>query len=358
MANKDKDEKENTERWAKFLTWIGFALVPIAVAMPFIVYNFDFSYLTKLGAVGDFIGGTTVTFLTGASVFLLIATNIMQRKELQISRQSIDQLVEQTAASVQQAKEAKVETQITNETMKRQQFETTFFNMINLHQNILDRLRRGNDKGHEVIESCLESLKSNYDFVATEQFKKMYETNNYEAIVDLYEYLKKKKVSGFEWVPLNDKELVLEAFGELNFNDIFKFVEEKEIIWDFMQLVRIKHYDDLIYEAYSRMRFNYDSCLGGYFNAINVIIKFLHENQGEMENKNENYQDNKIYREIFFSQLSSSEMMLLYYHVKYSREHEWLLNELKVCNLFYPSLMRKRHMFGDIDKKNIEELSK
>ena len=103
MANKDNDKKENTERWAKIFTWIGFALVPIAVAMPFIVYYFDFSYLKELGAVGDFIGGTTVTFLTGASVFLLIATNIMQRKELQISRESIDQLVEQTAASIQQA---------------------------------------------------------------------------------------------------------------------------------------------------------------------------------------------------------------------------------------------------------------
>ncbi|WP_142319347.1 putative phage abortive infection protein [Bacillus tropicus] len=31
--------------------------------------------------------------------------------------------------------------------------------------------------------------------------------------------------------------------------------------------------------------------------------------------RKEKYQNNKIYREIFFSQLSSSEMMVLYYHV-------------------------------------------
>ncbi|PEE29882.1 hypothetical protein CON98_11900 [Bacillus toyonensis] len=142
------NENKNTEGWAKFFTWIGFALVPIAMAMPFIVYHFDFSYLEKLGPIGDFIGGTTVTFLTGASVFLLIATNIMQRKELQMSRKSIDEMVKQTeasveqmAASVQQAEEARKETQITNETMKRQQFETTFFNMLTLHHQIVNEIK-------------------------------------------------------------------------------------------------------------------------------------------------------------------------------------------------------------------------
>ena len=50
----------------------------------------------------------------------------MQRKEIKISQQNIEELVKQTAASVSQAEEARKETQITNETMKRQQFETTF----------------------------------------------------------------------------------------------------------------------------------------------------------------------------------------------------------------------------------------
>ncbi len=144
----NKEEKGDSEFGVKFFTWVGFILVPLAIAMPFMVIYFDLKDLGDLGPVGDFIGGTTVTFLTGASVFLLIATNIMQRKELQMSRKSIDEMVKQTeasveqmAASVQQAEEARKETQITNETMKRQQFETTFFNMLTLHHQIVNEIK-------------------------------------------------------------------------------------------------------------------------------------------------------------------------------------------------------------------------
>lgn len=44
-------------------------------------------------------------------------------------------------ASVRQAEEARKETQITNETMKKQQFETTFFNMLSLHHQIVEGIR-------------------------------------------------------------------------------------------------------------------------------------------------------------------------------------------------------------------------
>lgn len=66
-----------------------------AVGSPLFVYlrysdYGDYTGIAGLGSIGDFVGGTTVTFLTAASVFLLIGTNIMQRKELQMSRQSVD----------------------------------------------------------------------------------------------------------------------------------------------------------------------------------------------------------------------------------------------------------------------------
>ncbi|WP_255289341.1 hypothetical protein [Bacillus thuringiensis] len=146
MVNKDKDK--DTEIGARFLTWVGVVMVLISIVTPFIIFHLKPTYLADLGPVGDFIGGTTVTFLTGASVSLLIATNHMQRKELQMSRKSVDEMVKQTkasveqmAASVQQAEEARKETQITNETMKRQQFETTFFNMLTLHHQIVNEIK-------------------------------------------------------------------------------------------------------------------------------------------------------------------------------------------------------------------------
>ena len=114
------------------LSIFGLGLLIVAGFMPFKVKEYyetkieDYKTIADLGAVGDFIGGTTVAFLTAASTVFLLATIIMQRKEIKISQQNIEELVKQTAASVEQAEEARKETQVTNETMKRQQFETTF----------------------------------------------------------------------------------------------------------------------------------------------------------------------------------------------------------------------------------------
>ena len=129
------------------LTILGVLFIITSIVMPFIVRNYyksriaNYETLANIGAVGDFIGGTTVAFLTASSVVLLLATIIMQRKEIKISQQSIEELVKQTESSIKQAEEARKETQITNDTMKKQQFETTFFNMLNLLQQIVNNMR-------------------------------------------------------------------------------------------------------------------------------------------------------------------------------------------------------------------------
>ncbi|PDZ55111.1 hypothetical protein CON15_23120 [Bacillus cereus] len=125
------------------LSIFGLGLLIVAGFMPFKVKEYyetkiaNYETVADLGAVGDFIGGTTVAFLTAASTIFLLATIIMQRKEIKISQRNIKELVIQTQATVQQAKEARKETQVTNETMKKQQFETTFFNMLSLHHQIV-----------------------------------------------------------------------------------------------------------------------------------------------------------------------------------------------------------------------------
>lgn len=152
MSNEEKSVNNNEKsKWSGifsiFLIVLGILFLFTAVAMPFIVREYyqprikGYKTIADLGAVGDFIGGTTVALLTAASVVLLLATIIMQRKEIKISQQSIEELVKQTEASVKQAQEARKETQITNATMKKQQFETTFFNMVNLHHQIVDGMR-------------------------------------------------------------------------------------------------------------------------------------------------------------------------------------------------------------------------
>ncbi|EJR12431.1 putative phage abortive infection protein [Bacillus cereus] len=359
MANKDNKKNKNIEKWEKVLTWIGFGLVPIAAAMPFIAYYLNLAdVLTGLGEVGDYIGGTTVTFLTGASVFLLIATNIMQREELKISRKSIDQLVEQTAASVQQAEASREETKITNETMKKQQFETTFFNMVTLHQNIVGKLQYEEEKGNGVIELSRSALRNNYYEVASFRFKSLYLTDDYDEIVDLIKYLKICKYPDVESVQTSSKSEVLRAFKDLDFRDVEKFGKNSRMIRDFIDYTFAKPNEDFISEAYHNFDVKYDSVLGSYFNSIATIIKFLRDSQYETEDRMNNKQDNKIYREIFFSQFSPNEMMVIYYYAKYRPDNEWLLEELKAYNLFYPRLVDTLCLFWAVDRSNIEKLSK
>ncbi|MEM5664340.1 hypothetical protein AAHB94_13130 [Bacillus toyonensis] len=58
MANTDTEK----DTGARILTGIGIILIPMAILMPWVVVHFDLKSLGDFGAVGDFIGGTTVTF--------------------------------------------------------------------------------------------------------------------------------------------------------------------------------------------------------------------------------------------------------------------------------------------------------
>ncbi|MGE6541095.1 putative phage abortive infection protein [Bacillus luti] len=293
MANKDNDKKENTERWAKFFTWIGFALVPIAVAMPFIVYYFDFSYLKELGAVGDFIGGTTVTFLTGASVFLLIATNIMQRKELENSRESINQLVEQTAASIQQAEEARKETQITNETMKKQQFETTFFNMLQLHHQIVDGIKVKLPKKHE-------------DGVLVETY------SGREAIFELRDICKWNIITTY----YPEAPLKRTTEYEMALYEVDGGIDQENL--------------DLVYEHFQK---HFGNNIGHYMRNNYRIVKFIVENVADNEEEQKEIKekigrdaiigDKRFYFGTLRAQWSDAEFELILINLLYGKNHKF-----------------------------------
>ncbi len=106
---------------------MGFAVVFVVVAiiMPIIIRSWyrqydDYSGLAALGPVGDFIGGSTLAFFNLATILLLFATYIAQKKELIAAR---------------------TESQIANNTMKIQRFESTFFNMLSLYNDTVRSIR-------------------------------------------------------------------------------------------------------------------------------------------------------------------------------------------------------------------------
>ncbi|MDA2042109.1 hypothetical protein PDN33_05780 [Bacillus cereus] len=426
MTNKDNENNKNTEPWAKYLTWIGILLVPTAAAMPFIAYylNLD-KVLTGLGEVGDYIGGTTVTFLTGASVFLLIATNIMQRKEMQMSReglemsrQSVEEMVKQTEASVeqmkasvQQAKEAKKETQITNETMKRQQFETTFFNMINLHHNILKELRYNSKSGRQAIEEFYAELKgiNMYDISWEHKFS-ILEKGNIEELNELTkrfliaeeldeyknEFIQRhcnpswdyegeytydfKKFSDFqavldggndeEWHEIEAK--VIEDFEKNTKNkrkSCIDVLKSDKLQWysENKKEIQIKHkyitkfeseyYAETLTElkcsAYERLYKEHENIIGHYYRNLYRIVKLIQNNTFDSESQERDNEEKRQYRGILRAQLSSFELLMLFYNISYSEKGKKFKELVAGINFFDDHLIEEDFIW----KNDVTELA-
>lgn len=101
-------------------------LIVIASVSPFfgllailLGLNFD-----KVGTYGDFLGGSTMPFLTTITVILLVSTLKVQKDEYKLLREELEQtktvLAEQTKTAIEQSRTAKM-----------QRFETSFYNQIN-----------------------------------------------------------------------------------------------------------------------------------------------------------------------------------------------------------------------------------
>lgn len=367
-SQKRKNQLKNlNENISDVLIWgasiFGIVAIGIAVYMPFFIKEQflgtkNYTKYADLGSIGDYIGGTTVAFLTAASVFLLLATIIMQRKEIKISQRGIDELVKQTEASVKQAEEARQEVIITNETMRKQQFEATFFNMINLHRNLVDRMKTEKTEGYHVIEESLESLYEYYIHVTQESFKQRFIGDEPEEIEYLISILQMRGYSPAMSIRIGSKSANLDFFKKLDFMDILTYKEESSMIRDYEKFALINKNHELIQRGFLNFIIEYGSVLNSYFNNFTTILNFLHESIYESEDRKKNTEKNKIYRKILFSQLTPQEMLLIYYYARYHDLDRQMIEELKTYNLFYPRLLENNLLFGSTDSDEIWRLSK
>ncbi|HFJ9456985.1 TPA: putative phage abortive infection protein [Bacillus cereus] len=415
-------------KWfSKITNWMFFIsmlCIVGAVGSPLFVYlrysgYGDYTGIANLGPIGDFVGGTTVTFLTAASVFLLIGTNIMQRKELQMSRQSVDEMVKQTKASVeqmkasvQQAEEAKKETQITNETMKRQQFETTFFNMINLHHNILKELRYNNGKvGRDAIWEFYEELKGIYmNRIYREHQLSILKEGDIEKLNELtIQFLIAQRLSEYEkkiievhcnplWVHGYYKEFDTEKFSELQAvinsgKDEIWNTTEGNVIEDFEKNIKnnrekcinvldnydlewygeqereiqIKHeyitkFENEYYvetltalkcRAYEKLYKEHENIIGHYYRNLYRIVKLIQNTTFDSESQERDNEEKRQYRGILRAQLSSFELLMLFYNISYSEKGKKFKELVAGINFFDDHLIEEDFIW----KNDVTELA-
>lgn len=140
MSKQNLEQKFETmtpARLSKWLVWI-LAVASTFIATVFILYfqNFNGSQSPNnadWGTFGDFIGGTLNPILSFLSLIALLLTIVLQSKELESTRIELKR-----SASAQENTEKILNEQ--SKTLARQQFESTFFSLLDQHNKVLESL--------------------------------------------------------------------------------------------------------------------------------------------------------------------------------------------------------------------------
>ncbi|MGG0412963.1 putative phage abortive infection protein [Peribacillus simplex] len=388
-----------------FIIFVGAIIAGVAILVPFLImdvtnYNFKLSNFDKLGVVGDFFGGTTVGLLSLSSIIFVTAAIIMQKEELELQRIEV--------------RKTREEYEITNRTMKRQQFETTFFNMINLQHNILKEIKIVDSTGRDAIKKLYEELKNTYNTEVyenyIEKFKKEVligdellledlvkqrfmerafseymdvakegtlpssydseneeDNENYMARLFTWEKFVKMTEEGTNEFWNYQKEVSLEVFEECVQGDLSVLKSELMKI-DFRKAVdTISHvYVDNFIEnfytnplkenkilAYESVYENKENSIGHYYRNLYRLVKLIQSETFDT-NKEVNENEKRKYRGILRAQLSSFELIMIFYNVVYSKKGEKFKEILINTNFFDDHLVIDDFIW----KNDFEELAK
>ncbi|WP_178897041.1 putative phage abortive infection protein [Bacillus altitudinis] len=404
--------KEN--KW----TFFGWNVIGLAILAPTLLLIFrdliaiDFN---GLGPIGDFFGGTTVGLLTLASMLFVISSISMQRKQLDMQQDDL---------KIQRKELAKTrkEFELTNKTLTKQQFESTFFNMINLHHNLLKDLegrreyfnKNYNDliKAYKLVvgdnwttrlsllkESDLTRLKQllqtlylyerkigdldkkfnkHWDAELDENLISKLESENDKYFINNLSKLKED----FEMASLKDrlnqfsndshildyflyKNKVRMEFSN-NFGggpytitvvDFFERINDVCVV-NFMKQIRnetLLQPSSLKRVAYEKLYKEKEEEIGHYYRNLYRIIRFIHDEQFS-NNSKENEKEKKKYIDILRAQLSSMELLMLFYNVVYSKKGEKFKEILKGTNFFDDHLIESKFLWAN-DKEELAALN-
>jgi hypothetical protein len=265
-----KTPKLLTEKFSKILLFTGLGLFIISFVL--FLWNdwiFDFNQKVnseKISQFGDLVGGLIGSIWALAGVILFYIALNEQRKDFTTNREVLNT---QADALKQQIKEFElqrqelVETrkiyQIQSDTLKLQQFEATFFNLINLHHQIVNSIDLKSSRGEgKVVKSPTDMLGPSIEITKGRDCFVKFTSGLYNM------YGKNKRESGSL---MNDTDLINKSYL-----DYFE-----------------KHQSDL----------------GHYFRNLYHIIKFI---------KNSAVEKKETYIGFIRAQLSNDEQIMLFYN--------------------------------------------
>lgn len=341
------EEKENKKWWGN--PFIIIAAISIIIVYGSYIYNFYNQTISKnsgdWGTFGDFIGGTLNPTLAFLSLLAILQTIRIQSRELGNSTKALENSEKELAKSSKALEEQ-------SKSLKTQNFETTFFNMISLHNEIINNLK----------------IKNHYLE---------------------YEYLKLNDQKELKTVSGNIKKTVIQStFDKVKKMPINETISEKrESIKDICTNIdnfikdrnSSKQYASDIYKVndlttnrkptllYDLCHQSYSDLIGHYFGNIYQILKHISTSKDIKD-----MEDKRKYSDLFRAQFSAQELKLLFYHcsdIINSRKFKIFIEEFKFLEylnieedneffkyIFYHNIY-KNEAFGFKNNEEIELLT-
>ena len=315
-------KKTLTEKNSKILLWIGLFLFIIGIIVFIYRENIGFDSkinATKIAQFGDFIGGVVGSLWSLAGVILFYVALTEQRKDIGINRET---LKAQVTALNQQIKEFELQReelsetrkvfQEQSETLKIQRFENTFFQLLSLHHELVDKLNFNRTKNYaknELLEKRAVLSKAFEDL--EHQFKRS-------------NHIRESTPTGEYFYNQNSPETI--QIAKKRMNEVYKKL----------------YFDD------------YKQILSHYFRNVYHIFKFLYTSDLIPKSKKQ------FYASILRAQLSSDELYLILYNSIYEGlgypNFLFLIKEFDIMQNFDFRIIEKYDFHKEIYDNKIRDI--
>jgi len=112
---------------------------------------------------GDFIGGSVGSIWSLAGLFFVYVAFLGQKQSILNQQIEILYNQEELRATRKELAGQKEQMELQNATLKQQQFENTFFNLLNYHEELISKLYWSNHNGRITLEQAYGQFRMNYE---------------------------------------------------------------------------------------------------------------------------------------------------------------------------------------------------
>lgn len=144
-------EVAKIEKKIRLFNWIGWSSIFLGIAIGILgIYSqLQGTEEVKLSETGDFIGGTVASLWSLSGLFFIYVAFLGQQKQMLIQRQELRFSRYEVKANRMELEGQKKQMVEQSQTFKLQRFENTFFNLLDLHHQIVNNIESQFDEVHK-----------------------------------------------------------------------------------------------------------------------------------------------------------------------------------------------------------------